>query len=49
MQYTLLVFEIVVYRPCNITDSAYKWVGGREGWGGVVGVDGKPEVGYPCH
>ena len=39
MQYSLLVFEIVFYRPCNITDCVYRgWAGGR----GVVGVDGKP-------
>ena len=30
MQYSLLVFEIVFYKPCNIMDGAYKgWVGGR--------------------
>ena len=48
MQYSLLVFEIVFYNPCNITDGAYKGVGGWEGWGGVVGVGGKPEAGYPA-
>ena len=39
MQYSLLVFEIVFYRPCNITDGANRgWVGGRgEGWGGGGG------------
>ena len=47
VQYSLLVFEIVLYRPCNITDGAYKGVGG--GWVGVVGVGGKPEAGHPCH
>ena len=31
MQYSLLVFEIVFYRPCNITDGTYKGVGGWEG------------------
>ena len=30
MQYSLLVFEIVIYRPCNISDCTYRggWVGG---------------------
>ena len=39
MQYSLLVFEIVFYRPCNITDGAYRgWAGGRGmGWGGGGG------------
>ena len=39
MQYSLLVFEIVFYRPCNITDCVYRgWVGGRGvGWGGGMG------------
>ena len=40
MQYSLLVFEIVFYRPCNITDGAYRgWAGGRGGvgwWGWVA-------------
>ena len=35
MQYSLLVFKIVFYRPCNITDGTYRgWVGERGvGWG----------------
>ena len=35
MQYSLLVFEIVFYRSCNITDGTYKEVGRWEGvgWG----------------
>ena len=33
MQYSLLVFEILFYNPCNITDGAYKEVGGCEGAG----------------
>ena len=40
VQYSMLVFEIVFYRPCNITDCVYRgWVGGRGvGWeGGGVG------------
>ena len=37
MQYSLLVFEIVFYRPCNITDGAYRgWVGGVGRWGWVA-------------
>ena len=39
MQYSLLVFEIVFYNPCNIMDGAYKgWVG--RGWWGWVGDGG---------
>ena len=35
VQYSLLVFEIVFYNPCNITDGAYKgWVGGIGGGAG---------------
>ena len=37
MQYSLLVFEIVFYNPCNITNGTYKGVGeweGAEGGGG---------------
>ena len=34
MQYSLLVFEIVFYNPCNITDGVYKGVGGGGGGGG---------------
>ena len=39
MQYSWLVFEIVFYRHFNITDGAYKRVGGWEGvgWGGGGG------------
>ena len=36
MQYSLLVFEIVFYNLCNITDGTYKVVCGR-GRGGVGG------------
>ena len=33
MQYSLLVFEIVFYRPCNIMDGANRgWAGGVGGW-----------------
>ena len=39
VQYSLLVFEIVFYNICNITDGAYKGVGGWEGVG-VVGWGG---------
>ena len=34
MQYSLLIFEIVFYRPCNIMDGTYKGVGGVVGVGG---------------
>ena len=38
MQYSLLIFEIVFYRPCNITNCAYRgWVGGRGVWWGGGG------------
>ena len=37
MHYSLLVFEIVFYNPCNITDGTYKGVGGWEGAGGGEG------------
>ena len=34
MQHSLLVFEIVFYRSCNITDCAYRgWEGGVGRWG----------------
>ena len=40
MQYWLLVFEIVFYRPCNITDGANRggrgWEEGGVGWWGWV-------------
>ena len=39
MQYSLLVFEIVFYRPCNITDGTYRGKqvgGGGVGWWGWV-------------
>ena len=37
MQYSLLVFEIDFYNPCNIMDGKYKEVGGWEGGGGSGG------------
>ena len=49
MQYSLLVFKIVFYRPCNITDGTYKGAGGWEGvgWGGGGGW--QAGGGQPCH
>ena len=41
MQYSLVVFEIVFYNPCNIMDGAYKGVGGV----GVLGVGRQAEGG----
>ena len=47
MQYSLLVFEIVFYNNCNITDGAYKGVDGWEGMGvGVVGAGGQAKGGH---
>ena len=40
MQYSLLVFEIVFYNPCDITDGTYK---------GVVGAGGQAEGGPSLH
>ena len=37
MQYSLLVFEIVFYNPCNITDGTYKGVDRWERVGGGGG------------
>ena len=59
MHYSLLVFEIVFYNHCNITDGTYKGMGGWEGagdggggWvgggGGWWGWVGKPKVSPPC-
>ena len=46
MQYSLLVFEIVFYRSCNITDGTYKRVGGWEesgvGWWGWMASRRRP-------
>ena len=49
MYYSQSGFEMVFYSPCNITDAVYRGgqVGG--GWGGVVGVGGKLEMGKSCH
>ena len=33
VQYSLLVFEIVSYNPCNITGAVYKGLGGSGGQG----------------
>ena len=48
VHYSLLVFEIVFYNPCNITDGTYNGVDGQEGGGGGEWV-GKLKVGPPCH
>ena len=37
MQYSLLVFEIAFYNPCNNMDGACKGMGGWEGGGGGGG------------
>ena len=48
MQYSLLVFKIVFYNPCNIMGVAYKGeVGGRRVE--VVRVGGQAEGKPPCY
>ena len=50
MHYSLLVFEIAFYNPCNITDGTYKEVGGWEGWEWWGwGAGGNLKAGPPCH
>ena len=56
-EYSVLVFEIVNYIPCNIMGVVYRgwweggagWVRGKGGVGSVGGWVGKSKADSPCH